>query len=1362
MTGSDRLEGSEWDANISKKTDTQLYNELIKWFSGEYISGLKASKKNALVDKIMKLDAIAGSDIEVELKKYIAGKEEFTGLDLSRLNIFQLRSQVSKGFLSFKIKKQNFKKQVLSEYDISETQFASKIAPVVWTISESEISRLINWEHERREFLEAIFKTQLEKRATLTAINQLTESETRKRLWKISSPEKEEIVDALARASRNQKIDQTDIQNFINSGFLSPAEAKEVVFTFIPFLTLKQAVETGILTQAEAEKQRENTISEALKSEKISVDSEAEATIKQSLSLEQIEVSTKDLKASDAQIRDISQKIGFRNFEKTLEAERANQVEAFKQQWPATFDLLKQGILTLQKTNLQGFDKLTEWSYIKTTTKNSEWAHDQFIKIHSFDDTTKEFRFQLAGHESVNLTPGSEIESFAYAAFFENLKKTQNTMQVFSWDEMREWVKKWDIESSELQSFSASDFAWEENTEKREQVRSKYVEQTQRELDALTEKLSRADSDPTIRKGLVEKQIKYYENKLEELQTSSLTLEETAEQATFQSFIDKLDDIDAEWKTLWFKVWLSIETKDNNAFIIRGLDTNTETVYLEGIKNTYEPVSYTDFLSAFKEKKAKRVAGLDGVSDFLSRVSWPQNWGETAFENGEIIQKGIDHPWEKSEQKIEFLKGTESDTLVKVLDVNDRYVEIQRGEIKDLPKKNDDQKHTDQQLNIKWADIEKYTLNEFAKFIEWEKLVPDWKLSRKQLSPINPDGLHNDIKKQWVGSHLYSAFVKDKISIWWMMHGMKSVHESITESLTKSSELDAAKFALKIWKLLPSELEQELLIKVEQKESESMDKELEALGKIDSWMAVERVEKWMLDTTTPEYKKEAGTLFMISKYGHLTAKQSNKWKNGLYRFRGKFLFYEALGWRINDELYLDVKEKSTKDNQTFTEEYLVHMLLKQQCAGSHYSGIKRRSRIHKEYENKWKSWVSEEFEKWYNDASNKRTAATMVAEGMWEALWGTTTNAIWWQKKAWERWGSLETMMEIPFSLMYSGAGLDIDQASYLKAKGLWDWEWQPNIANRMMSSVAEMKLFNNTVLELSKEIGKDANYGGSYPKIAEEAQKLFDKVENRYSSGGTSEWERLKEAQNFWKKYGTILSKALNNSMESSTETSKTDTIISRDAKFEEYYEKVSSYVWEWEYFKKDFVDDWAWETWVFGLNTTKLAGKYLEMSQWGAFKYGSASKKVWERMYNDINNTPHKILVAWEDLHSEINKEAQKKYIAKQFESITSGLLSVHGWRPWILPSINSPTSHLWQQFNKWGINIVNDLNDVSAWDVKWWWKRQYFLDAAERLIETGGQEVHNWITPVEFIVENTKKTAARTASNDNNMEDDYDLAA
>jgi hypothetical protein len=58
-------------------------------------------------------------------------------------------------------------------------------------------------------------------------------------------------------------------------------------------------------------------------------------------------------------------------------------------------------------------------------------------------------------------------------------------------------------------------------------------------------------------------------------------------------------------------------------------------------------------------------------------------------------------------------------------------------------------------------------------------------------------------------------------------------------------------------KILPDEVKSDLLIKVERAEDESMEKEIEALGKVDSPIATARIKKWLENKDTPERQKEA-------------------------------------------------------------------------------------------------------------------------------------------------------------------------------------------------------------------------------------------------------------------------------------------------------------------------------------------------------------------------------------------------------------------------------------------------------------------------------------------------------------------------
>jgi hypothetical protein len=249
---------------------------------------------------------------------------------------------------------------------------------------------------------------------------------------------------------------------------------------------------------------------------------------------------------------------------------------------------------------------------------------------------------------------------------------------------------------------------------------------------------------------------------------------------------------------------------------------------------------------------------------------------------------------------------------------------------------------------------------------------------------------------------------------------------------------------------------------------------------------------------------------------------------------------------------------------------------------------------------------------------------------------------------------------------------------------------------------------------------------------------------------------KRLKETQKFWKDYWAPLSRALNMSMQPDSEYSQTDTIIKRkkweNKVFKEYYTTVSAYVEEsHNVFKEDFIEDASGDTWIFGLNTAKLSEKYLELVQWGAFKKWIASKKVWKRIHEDINSTPNKILLAWEAIDSERNKQEQLNYITTQLELVSAGILSAHGGNARVLPSINAPTWHLGEQFNKWGINFAEDLGDVSAGQVKNGDKTDYFQKVAQRIMTWAMQEEYSWETPTELLVEKTKTSASSATRDD-----------
>jgi len=66
-----------------------------------------------------------------------------------------------------------------------------------------------------------------------------------------------------------------------------------------------------------------------------------------------------------------------------------------------------------------------------------------------------------------------------------------------------------------------------------------------------------------------------------------------------------------------------------------------------------------------------------------------------------------------------------------------------------------------------------------------------------------------------------------------------------------------------------------------------MDEFIEKLSGLDSVIATDLIDRWLKDPRCPEYKKEAGMMYMYKKYGALCAKN-------LYKYQGQFFWYQRM------------------------------------------------------------------------------------------------------------------------------------------------------------------------------------------------------------------------------------------------------------------------------------------------------------------------------------------------------------------------------------------------------------------------------------------------------------------------------------
>ena len=1306
----------------------------IREFSKSFLAW---KDKNRFIDDIMKKESIEDSDIlKTKIKAFQAYSDdvELRKFDTSKINIFDLRRAVWKESIVLDMTRKNYLAKTFSDYSFNDKEKV-KLEEKIENVGVYDLEKFIKNDSENINFLKNTFKKEFLKASHFWSLINLTEKEKQTRFEKLSEEEKT-IVKRIFAYSSAWYMTSDSVQSLFKTTYLKKEEKQKFIKIFIPYISLQQAEDLKLLTSDEIKRKKKAILKPILKDKKIE-DSLMEDVI-EATALSDIQISTFEFFTDESNLNKIAEKIGFSNFEKESDPVK----DAIKENWPENFEQLVLELKDVNKSNKEtkfnNLNKFGQDNIIKIEKKDEKWEIiTHYVKVLKVDDKKKELSLlTIWDWDTINLKLDWEANTISYFEFFENFKSSRANFNFFTKKEIEEKIKNpsnslW---GSDLELFTEKDLE-EASDEKKESYKEYYKEKLLEEIEQLTKKLEEdgwKKEDSAI--------IKAKEKELENIDW--LENQELLEFLNFQKLIEKIDTEDLNWKKLWLKKGLILETKEWSYEIIWIWEGQIIIKSSTSIKP--EPLTFEQFYQAFKKNKAKRIEKMNDFSDLLDSFNdWEdsKNWKDYKFENWKIIAKDVENGDEKGDQIVEYFVSDKEDRIIRVDNISWDKVTVQiweRKSIADLDEKDKNYKKDDkwEVVYINWAAKETFSLNEFKKILSEKKynFRPNWETG-KDIKEKSPESIHNKFEGSFA-TRFFSGYSISEIVAWWKMFV-----DGITESVKRWNDLHSANVALAMWGILPEEIRADLQIKVETAEAEEMDKALTGLGKVDSWIAVERIEWWLINKDTAEYKKEAWLLFMLSKYWHLTSKRA------LYGYRWKFLWYEAFWWRKNDELYLETEKEAKEDDVTFSEEILMHKLLQKQCWEKWFLWYKRRSRLHKDYENKWKTGVKEEVEKWYDDASKKRTAKSMLSWWMWEATWWTTSNSIGWFKMLIDRWESLEIMSEWFFSLLYSWALYDIDQATFMQIKDLWAKSGMPIIMTRFSSTKSDMVLFNKAVLELSNKIW-DA-YKEEFPDIKTDAKKLFDDA----LSWEWKEKDRLERAQNFWKKYGTPLSRALNMADKGDWDYSKTDksVIFEKDSGWVlwSYYNKVKEFTKEWT-FNKEYMDDACWEVWITWLDNHKIITTYMKLWQSRSFQEWDFWYKMWGQIYVDIDSTKNKIFV-WDNIDSQENIWAQKKYLLLKLRELFWWFRANHSWDT--LKSYND-TIWIWKAFGNWKIDMYNDFKDIDAWDILKWSEDSdaIIYRAIDNILWGSESEEQYSFTPPAEIVSNETKQAVSDATKSN----------
>lgn len=1296
--------------NTSKKDQDNLF-EFLKDFKE---NGLKPDANNPeSYDEAYKtkfLDELLGWKYKEKIEKFKNWKDKYNDLDLNKISIEDMREKFQEDLRNFQISRNDTIKLTMNEFKITEAEAEKEIKNLI----EDKLNKLKENDKKgkqarKKHFEELWFQRNI--KFNNEELKWITDTSIKQAIQKIKNDgnilkkNKEEFFKTLRLLDNRNKTEPLNnqdiicIQEMLEANILSEEFWQKLIKNYLPFISIWEAKKAWFLKEsAEIQKlvvEVENRLKIKFHSmdevDKILVDLEkvvipSKDNFKGIFKYFSIDIAQNLAKDYNLEFDDIKDKIegevrDFVNLKIKLGELESNETK------------LKNSEESREK-RLLNLNKFTNWCIIEI---DANWVKN-YVKVVSANDAEKSLKLETIWQwENINLNKvnADKWTTISYNAFYKSLRDSKNSIYTFySEADIQNKVVLWDLKASNLHLFTIEDIKNDEVNRAEFQDRYKEI---------LDEKIREINNIKTWKSKEEQDKIDERVRELEEKRDRNLTDEELIDQLNLLSLIAKLDELDEEWKLFGLEKGMFLEggRDDENNLLPESL---FEIMWISDWKISLRPVNnwiywkieeidYVTFYESFKQNKTKRIKAVWDFKNLFDEMKW--DWYK--YENWKI-QAEKEEKWYKWTD-VEYLVSDDDSKMIKIESISWDKVIIQEWErhnrtsefTRDYDKKHgtkhalydkkgnivdrsqDNKIEADSDVFYLWDSYE-ITTTELKRKIEntkW-KLHPDVKIWKKQ----EPE--KNDSQVWWGLSWFFSNWY----NIWDIIWGPKKIYKTIEEYFKKWQDIRSAKFALAMWRFLPLELRSELQTKMEMEENESMEKFLKELEVVESSIATERIEKWLKNSNTPEYKKEAWLMFMVEKYWVLTNKT-------LWEYNWKFLWYEAFWWKVWDKLYMWVKHDCEKSWIQFSEEYLMYVLLLKQCKWW-YNWIKRRWKLYKGYDSKWANWIKADYEKWKEDATKRRLAQDRLEWWMNELLLWAVPCAIWWFEEVIDKWGKLEVMTEWFFCLIYSWVLYDTDQKVTKHFENMWKSRGMPHVIPMFATTATDMKFFNQVVLQTCKEMERIEPI--KYKDIWKEAQDLYnDALNNRKS---TSWPERVKAVRAFWKKFWKPLSRTLHKtdnfdwwSLGNIAETKNTNKIAdtSDNPIFKKYNEELQGRI-EANNFHEDYIKDCLWHSWVWWLNTKKMITMYLAQNStwWTNWKMAN---KVWKWISSDIEEM-WKLWRQYKD--NNVEYERCKKYIVNKLENVISGF-SRQLWDQRIFDRLQKEW-FVAESMNKWWIKLIN----------------------------------------------------------------------
>ncbi len=1122
----------------------------------------------------------------------------------------------------------------------------------------------------------------------------------------------EELRELFNRLKSLKKIDLSIVFDLFEKDIFSEDDKKFFLSKFVPFLSLWDLIKTWIYSEIQwKDKIKDDLIKHWNKSEN-----------EINYIIENIDFNDYIVKSSDIinylnsnQLDSLAWNISIAKtfvdtYNKSLEWLRESYLNSidnlalFKEKIHSTPQIQRK----ISSQDYKNIDTLlNDWIIIRLSTKDNERSKEEsytYLEIKSFqDDWTFTFCDRSSKENSYNNSSTLEISTWYYASLFYIINNNLVTkIDFFTSKEIKSKINSWEINESwddiNFKDQSDFDFLTARKNEIKEELNKMSHWKTLDELEANKE----------------------VTNLIYELDDIDNKLWINLESYNFNFLLEKIDLLDPNWKDFWLKEWVTIKASKSwsklewDIFTITEIDKNTKKITVENAIWQLSTWSFEEFYSLFKDHDIKRISNntdFSKIPELATKNEKLKMWWDFEVKNDKIVKK-------ESETWItyDYLVATKDgkDELVKIHSVNWNKVKISFWKILDEKEVKTDDYAEKEKKEKKWEifETENETYEVSVSFLE------DYIKSKK----LEPRALNeaNDKKKgklpDWVDRKWsFSKWLFSNKSVAEIIKWVKIWFDSIQHYLKEWNEEHANAVALSVFgKFLPIELESDLRTRVEQWEKKHMDEYIWKLKSVDSPIATWMIEKWLLTSNTPNHKKEAWLLFMMESYWTLYAKK-------LYKYKWKFLWYEALGWHIWDELYRETEEKAKKAWIQFSEEELVHTLLKLQCKPwwDPKTHIHRRSRIHKEFEWSWKWWMKKDKEKWLEDSKWKRTVDWRIAWWIDELKWWTYPNAMWWFEWIIWKWWPMHKMNKLPFVMLFSWIAYNFNQKMADEFKNSMS-EWRIIPAARFISLTSDIDLFNQTVLELSKRF-KDLYWDKEekYKNMLSRAEKI---INNQWSK---NEPDQIDATVSFFDDYWEILTKSmymLNDWKNDEYSLSNKIIFLEKDSNpvFKKYYDLFRNYnKSDANFTVDDYMSDAFVDKWISWLDLFKFTKEALSYNQWWWF-YKS---KFWHFALEEVETEFLTLLKR--NYSNEKNEDINiKKTILKQnLREFLSWILASHAWNQNAIEAINKPWSHFSKIFDKFWIDLTEFRNNNINAEQLLEWKNI----KAERILE---RYINNWL--------------------------------